>query len=107
VPRTKAEQNSKPAVSEMALMIKKILKTGVDANAEQLAKDVVNKYTRHPKDTSWLEAKVKEWAELYRNMANKLASPVIYEYCEKVKQRFIDTAKLETISKKFLLVNDK
>lgn len=81
---------SSVAVKDIAERIKIILDTGIDANGEQLAKYVVNKYTRHPKDTSWEMVEVKNWAIKYKNIATKLASPTIYDYSEKVVERVID-----------------
>ena len=85
-----AAELSKIAIKDIAVKLKKIWDTGIDANGERLAKEVVNKYTRHPKDTSWEMAEVKNWAIKYKNIVDKLASPTIYDYSEKVVERVID-----------------
>lgn len=50
-----------------------------DPTGDELAKYVLTKYSRHPKDATWMEDKIKKWAstEVNKPKLEKLKSPTI------------------------------
>jgi Heterokaryon incompatibility protein Het-C len=85
------------AIKDIGARINTIWETGKDDTAKGLAYYIINTYTKHPKDTTFEEVRVKKWAEENTKSIAELSSKDRTELIEKVIKRAVDNTIFEKL----------
>lgn len=93
-----ASELAEAAVKDVGQRIKDIWEGKIsDPDGSQLVEYVLTKYSRHPKDTNWMDEIVREWGRNNKAAIKWLESPTPISHVHELSKRAISTSKVQEI----------